>query len=783
MLCLACSFCSLLQSQVKFSGSVTDINHRPLAYASVILMQGSNYVYGTSSDEAGRFWLVCTLRQHERYSIHVSLVAYQPFVKSFVYPDTGFLVTIILREDSLATNNVTVMAKKPLVTRKADRYIVNVENSFLADGNSGLEVLQKSPGIWVDSKGSIRIKGNQPVTVMINDVVQRMGEDELAEYLKTLKSEDISKIEVIPNPPAEFEAAGAGGMIHIVLKKWKRNGMDGSINAQYKQQGSKPYQTMGASLNYKSRQLYLFGNVSFAKDIKPSFATTAITYADKSFYSNHTDRVDNASRQQYRIGLVYDFAKNQSLNIQSTLSGNDMVQAFVTDGNLTTATQSISSVAYSDKDRHASASSITLNYTLKLDTIGSMLKLIADYSNNSKDETNYFSAVYVDPTQNSLYRNIAPNGTDVYTVQADYNKTLQHKAELKAGIKYASIKRSNTLLREDYISNSWVKDASSNQFVYTENLLMLYSSIEKNINHTNIKIGIRAEQTYADGNSINTGQQFNREYFGLFPSLFITQTLNEAKGNALYISYARRLQRPTLLQLNPNRWQFDSYTSQVGNPALLPQYSHNIQLGYNFLNKYAVDIYFTRTEHVIALVANSTNNNIEYQMQNFNSSNQFGINIAAPFTLTNWWTSTNNLSYYNLSYNINTYAANQTTFDARSINTIAVKGMIDVDLIVGYRSASVTSNYTTPGMLYVDLGLSKKMFNNKARLRLYCTDIFNGMYEKEVTDNNGTYIDFYQKRATRTASISFTYNFSSGKKFSNKKIEQNSSEEKSRIGN
>jgi outer membrane receptor protein involved in Fe transport len=312
---------------------------------------------------------------------------------------------------------------------------------------------------------------------------------------------------------------------------------------------------------------------------------------------------------------------------------------------------------------------------------------------------------------------------------------------------------------------------------------MFYSSLEKSIKQTNIKAGLRAEQTYSDGNVVNIGQQFSRKYFGLFPSLFITQTLNEAKGNAVYISYARRLQRPTLLQLNPNRWQFDSYTSQIGNPNLLPQYSHNIQLGYNFLNKYAVDIYFTRTENVIALVANSTNNNIEYQMQNFNSSNQFGLNIAAPFTVMEGWSIMNNLSFYNLSYSINTYAANQTTLDARSIHNIVVKGIVDVDMIAGYRSASVTSNYTTPSMLYVDMVFSKKLFNNKARLRLYFTDIFNGMYEKEVTDNNSTFIDFYQKRPTRTASISFTYNFSSGKKISNKKMEQSGSEEKSRMGN
>ena len=83
--------------------------------------------------------------------------------------------------------NVTVTNTRPLVTRKPDRYIINVENSFLANGNSALDVLQRSPGLWVDNNGGIRIRGNQSVTVMINDVVQRMSGDELAEYLRSLR--------------------------------------------------------------------------------------------------------------------------------------------------------------------------------------------------------------------------------------------------------------------------------------------------------------------------------------------------------------------------------------------------------------------------------------------------------------------------------------------------------------------------------------------------------------------------------------------------------------------
>lgn len=162
------------------------------------------------------------------------------------------------QKDSVRTlKEVRITGQPPLVTRKADRYIVHIENSALANGYSGLDVLQKSPGLWVSPDGNIKITGNQSVTVMINDIVQRMTGLELSEYLKTLRSEDISKIEVIPNPPAEFEAASSGGIVHIILKKARKQGVTGTLSAQYKQQGKKPYAGAGASLDYKMKKWYL----------------------------------------------------------------------------------------------------------------------------------------------------------------------------------------------------------------------------------------------------------------------------------------------------------------------------------------------------------------------------------------------------------------------------------------------------------------------------------------------------------------------------------------------
>jgi hypothetical protein len=780
---LLCLFI-IAKSQTSISGRITDSNNQPLSFVSVILLQDSLLLWGSVTDETGSFQVPYSYKQGTTYHFKFSLVGYRPLIKKFVYPDSGF-IRIVLQEAKNGLGEVTVTAKKPLVVRKTDRYVVNVENSFLANGNSGLEVLQKSPGIWVDKNGGIRIKGGQPVMVMINDAVQHLTEEELIEYLKTIKSEEISKIEIIHNPPSEFEAAGTGGIIHIVLKKGRKDGLNGSVSGQYRQQGKKPYMTTGGSLDYKLKNLYLSGSYSLTKDIKSIIETSNIDYTDQTHYSGFTSRTDNAWRQYYRLGLACDLHRNQSVGIQNSGSYIHFIQPFITDINYKNASQSFIGTGCTDRVRKVNFSSTTINYLWKPDSLGSMLKFIADYTNSRKTEYNNFYEVYNDSLQNSVYRNQVPSAIEIKSIQADFIKVRENKMEIKNGIKYASIKRDGEIVYEDYINNTWIGSPGKNShFIYNESLLMGYFSVEKSINKTNIKVGLRAEETFSKGNSVNSNQRFYKTYFGLFPSLFIMQTLNEQKGDAAYLNYSRRLQRPGLSDLNPDRTQFNNNTASTGNPELLPPYSHNLELGYKFLNDYSADIYLISTTNVIALWANpGPNNFIEYQSRNFSNSTECGFACNAPFKITKGWSANNNFSLYHLSYRNSSFAINQMSFSVRSIHNITLKNVMEIDAVADYRSAYVYSNLQVPQVFYIDVGVSKKIMSNKAYLRLNITDVLNTLQENEITDFHNAHIVFYRKRPTRTFSLLFAYNFSSGKKFDNRKISQSNNDERNRIGN
>lgn len=764
-------------------GRVTGAREEALPFVSVILNKDSQVVATGISDDSGHFRLTASLRQQQLYTLHFSLAGYKSRQIAVLYSDTLKPVNIVLAEDRQQLAEVTVTGKVNLITRKSDRYIINIENGPLANGLSGTEVLQRSPGIWVDNMGNIRLKGNQPVAIMINDVVQRMDAEELADFLRSLKSEDISRIEVIPNPPAEFEAGGSGGIIHIRLKKSKSNGWSGSANAQYWQQGQKPYTTVGATLNHQLRRLYLSGSYTYVRDLRSITERTIITYPDHSAFDNATDRGEKIGRHQYRFSSVYDLTAKQSVSIQSFFSKTRFHQLFQSDERYYN-TVAASGKATSLKQRVFDMGSVTLNYSLKLDTSGSLLKIVADYLQTDRSETNAFAKLNPNPAKQRSWRNNAPTGTAIYTVQSDFAKALKPQTLFQSGLKYASLVRANELVTEDLTAAGWtINKGQSNHFMYTENILMLYTSLEHSVKHTTIKAGLRAEKTFSSGNETISATKFSRKYAGLFPSLSFMQVLDAESGASITAAYARRLTRPALNELNPARLEFSNYTAVTGNPNLLPQYSHHFSLSWQFLKHNNAEAYYVRTNQFIALSANAgANNSIDYLFENIGITAEYGVSYSStikPFAV---WSITNNAAVYHAAYRFNGKPYRRTSFYAQTLHTINVANLAEFDFVADYRSPYIYTNLYTYGNFSMDAGITKKLLKSKARIRLSFTDILNTSREKEWTNESENSISFYRKRPTRTVRLSFTYQFSAGKKMQTKNIEQGGTDEKGRIG-
>lgn len=771
-----------LHAQDSLSAKVIDAKSEPLSFVSVVLLQQGKTIASTATNDRGYFVLPGLLERGISYAIRFSLVGYVPVTKTFTWPDSSALSPVTMPAGQTTLGNVTVTTKKPLVTHRTDRFIINVENSFLANGNSGLDVLQRSPGLWVDNTGNIRIRSNQSVMVMINDVVQRMSQDELAEYLRTLRSEDISRIEVIPNPPAEYEAAGSGGIVHIILKKARKDGLNGYAFGQYRQQGREPSGNIASSLDYKSGKLYLLGGFSISKDVSNSFGHTENSFTDQSSFNTiGTRHIDNA-RQQYRLGFSYELSKNSSLTVQSMSNATQMHHFFYNDVTRQNAGKTETGTNTTDWTRKPQQNSTSAVYAAKTDTLGSSFKIVADYTSGKRDEVNALEEKYTDPAQNSRQVNTTPSKTSLFSIQSDLTQVFGKDWIFRTGAKFALVHRDNNVIIEDVINGAPVLNAGkSNHFKYSEDIAMFYTAVEKSAGRMGYKLGLRGEQTYSNGNSITSGQRFSRKYFGLFPSLFITRAMNDDRTSDVYFSYARRLQRPGFDELNPYRLQLNNVITMLGNPDLQPQYTNNFELGYHFAKGWTGSLYYSRTTGVISQVSVPVGNLFEIKYYNLDQTISYGLNFDAPVKIKEGWMLNNSFSLFHAYYTLQSVDYTNTTFAIRHGETIQLKKLFDIDWSSEYSSPYVRANSHVKDFFYLDIGFSKKIMKGKGRVRLYFSDILNKTREAASTAYLGTYTAFYQKRQTQNISVSFSYNFSVGKKFNNKKIEAGSTEEKSRI--
>jgi hypothetical protein len=174
-----------------------------------------------------------------------------------------FVQRAVLSATSRTLNGITVSSRKPLLERKADRTVFNVESSVAATGSDALEMLKRTPGLRVSDDG-IAISGKSSVSVLINDKIVQMSGQELLEMIRAIPSDNLSRIEVITTPPAKYEAQGSAGLVNIVLKKQLRQGINGQVTGSYNQHF---YNAGGlnGNFNYRREKLNVFGSGNLFK--------------------------------------------------------------------------------------------------------------------------------------------------------------------------------------------------------------------------------------------------------------------------------------------------------------------------------------------------------------------------------------------------------------------------------------------------------------------------------------------------------------------------------------
>ncbi|WP_118972227.1 TonB dependent receptor [Taibaiella koreensis] len=772
-----CGSVSFAQSTCSLSGKLKDTKGEPLPGASLMLFRDTVLLRTAISDAGGGFILEAL--PQGTYTVKASSVGFEPYTSTPVMLQANLILPdILLKEQGGQLREVTIQAQKPFIEVRADKIVVNVENSIVSAGSSVMDVLQRSPGVNVDNNDNISLKGKVGVVIWIDGKPSPMQGADLATVLRAMPAGSVDKIEIIANPGARFDAAGSGGIINIKTKKDKRLGLNGTATLSYGQ-GQYPKYGAGINLNYRNKKLNVYANYNYAYrywfnhlmldrkfldttgDSRQLFRYNQDNYSLYNF-SNHiaSAGVDYSIGPQTTVGAALSFSSNsfdpKADNVSQALDGsNRLLYNFNTTGRHTNFYYNY-------------AANINLRHSF--DSSGRELSIDADYAAFENQSNQYFVTTYRNPDgsvyQPDYYLKSDLEGvTRIQSLKADYVHPLDHGLRLEAGLKASFAQADNEPLFYEMVNGDYTLDTKrSNHFIYQENINAGYVNASKDWSKWSMQLGLRVENTNAQWEQRTTSQQYDTSYTQLFPSLALQYHLH-AKHD-LGITFSRRIERPNYQQLNPFKYFIDKTTYREGYPYLQPASFYSVELSHTFNQRFVTTFTFGINKGVITEVIqpSETEDSVTVQTnKNLRQMTFVGLSGAYPFQLTRWWSNVTNFNIYYALYegNIaNTPLRNGSpTFDLNTNNTFLLPGDFSAELGFFYQARQIYGYMDVQPLWMLNAGIQKHLLRKRATIKLNIQDIFFTGYPRATSVYTGYREDFVAERETRVANIAFIYRF------------------------
>ncbi|WP_167852126.1 outer membrane beta-barrel family protein [Hymenobacter elongatus] len=808
----------------KVTGHTTDAQSKMVEFSNVSLLKAadSTLVKGALGDANGYFEIEQV--PVGSYLISVSSLAYKRlFTPVFTLAEGQTEVSLgnlQLADAAHQLGEVKVTATKPLIEQQIDRIVVNVENSIVSAGNTALEVLEKSPGVYVDKDGAISLKGKANVLVMINDKPTYVSSSDLAVLLKNMQASQVEKIEIMTNPPAKYDAAGNAGIINIKMKKNQNMGLNGSWNAGTRlglftrangQAVNFIKENAGLNLNYRQGKVNLFGSLSADNGKTPQTQQITRRFGEadqlQTSFSQLSEKTSESRLVNYKAGADFFLTNKTVVGVlfNGMASKND--QQYNSDTRIAYPAAGLDTTVYTkgNLDNTWLNNAVNLNFKHVLDSTGQEITADVDYAQfNNSSLQQYRTTKYDELDILRQIRNEDGNtGSDIFirSGKLDYTRPLPNKAKLEAGLKTSWVTSQNDM--QFFFLNNEARQPlldplRTRDFEYREHIQAAYVSYAKEWSKISVQLGLRAENTNGQG-TLQGVRLLKRNYTNLFPSVFLSKHLNDK--NQLVFSYSRRIDRPNYEDLNPFLYFLDPYTYNRGNEYLRPQFTNAVELSHTYNNNITTTINYSRTTDVISdFLEQDVRTKTTYLTElNIGLQENYGVAMSVPMPITKWWTSNTYVNVFHNRYagdvprlgqtklggdstymqRLNTSA---TTWTLNSVHQISLPKGFAAELSGTYRSRFLQESqlYGQP-MGAVSVGVQKKLMNNRATLKLNVSDVFWTNYFRGNFQFNDIDVSVLNKRESRVARLTFTYRFGSSKVAAARARKSGLEEERGRI--
>jgi outer membrane receptor protein involved in Fe transport len=787
------SFANVFAQKITLSGKINDAKTKqslPYINVQVKTFADDKFVTGTVTNSEGLFSI--DNLNPGTYNITITALGFNPLKqKVFIGSASNFieLGTIELSVNTQQLNEVVVVAKQDDVASKMDKKSYNVDDNISQKGGSVLQAMQNLPGVTVQ-EGKVNLRGSDKIVVLIDGKQSALTGFGSQTGLDNLPASAIERIEIINNPSAKYDANGNAGIINIVYKKEKQEGFNGKfgltsgLGALWEKKGNYPtirpqYQATpkvnpSLALNYKKNKVNLFfnGDYLYTETLnKNEFVNRSYANGNQVFQQLKRNR--NTTFITTKAGLDYEIDSKNLLTISGLFGSEKIIdrgdQPFFL-GNLNNRYR-LWQFLEDELKTTVVASAI---YQHKFKEPGKLLNAGFNYTFHREDEKYFFTNILPSSTGEDSFKLLSDES--VFDFNLDYTQPLKY-GKLETGLK---LRRRNIPTNMQFFSglNSPIDAGAGGVATYSETIPAAYGTYIFETSKYEAEAGLRVEYFNLDY-FVNPGhptyKSNGNSYFQPFPNLRFAYKLND--NNKISLFYNRRVDRPNEVDVRIFPKYDDAEIIKVGNPALRPQFTNSLELG--FKSSFTKGYFYAAAYHRFAngtitrIGSTIPGSNIIYNIfQNAGKSYNTGLEIVLSEKVNSW---------YNLNLNLNAYRNQINAFTVLNLypvpNTFSaaqdhiISGNLKLNQNFKFKKsfyAQLTATYLARDIIpqgeigarfSLDLGLKKGFKNGKDELFFNGSDLLNTMViNKDIRGATFNYNskDYYETQVFR---IGYTRKF------------------------
>lgn len=759
-----------MTAQTNITGKILDKNtNAPIEFAEVILKPSdSSVLKGGITNSEGKFNITVSPGNYELEVIYVGQPLYN---ENLVVQNEDIDIGIIRTDNSRALEEVLVLGRKKLIQQKIDRLIFNVGNSSKSSQGDAIEVLRITPGVRVENS-NLSMIGKGELQVMVDGRFIRLTGLDLINFLNTIPSENIARIEVINNPPAKYEASGNSGLINIILKNAQPDSWNAMMKGTYLQRTQPTWRATGI-FNFQKDRFSLSSRFAYNHQFININNQVISDFPEEQWLVNNPLNIETegyVATADIGYQITDDWEIGGQYYYNGTLVGIDVDQfTEVSDRNSGEKIRTIRSRG--NEPQYPRRHLLNLYNKVEIDSSGRNIVLNLDYfkDTNPYNEKNYEGvSIDLESEERKFFKSINQYSRDVTNNSAtlDVEYPLEW-VDLDFGGKVSNLKSDNDIS----FFNSGFKDEpvfdnqlENTEFDYRENINSLYISANRSFGENwSAQLGLRLEDTKVDASSEGSDINRNNAYTNLFPTFYLSYKATE--NSVFSLNYSRRIERPSFFDLNPNLYFQNPFQAYSGNPYLQPAYIDNLEFS-NVYKGLVTKVYFSYENNIFGEVPlpNINTNTTLYTVQNYIDRSRIGLSENYSFDPVDWWKS-------NLSLNLN---YSRSSFDLESANNregfnsfLSANNDFELNAektILGgvnywYSLPGVDGIFKTKARSSFDVSLQFLLLNKNLNVTLRGSDLFRDALQQRTTNINGVRQELNSYFDTRQFWLILTYKF------------------------